>query len=278
MSSSSTTDPRPSPASSLSSAAARPVSPPRPEPPGAATGWSCTSVTANPVGACGCCAGAGAQPSCSDRSITWSASWSASRSRSRPTPSVDADLLRASRADVVVLATGARPPEQPLPRGDGSVPIITIDDALAGGYDGARVVVVDHRGMEEGALTAEALALTGSPVTIATPMATAGANIGFTRIREHLLRLAGAGVELLVEHPSDRHRARSRDHPSRPHPSPGRARGGRDRGQRRRSSPSCRCAQTAEDAGAVVLLAGDSMAPRTAMHAFREGDAAGRAA
>jgi hypothetical protein len=30
--------------------------------------------------------------------------------------------------------------------------------------------------------------------------------------------------------------------------------------------------------GARVLLAGDAMAPRTALHAFREGDAAGREA
>jgi 2,4-dienoyl-CoA reductase-like NADH-dependent reductase (Old Yellow Enzyme family) len=190
---------------------------------------------------------------------------------------VDADLLCASRADVVVLATGARPPEQPLPRGDGSVPIITIDDALAGGYDGARVVVVDYRGMEEGSLTAEALALTGSPVTIVTPMATAGANIGFTRIREHLLRLAGAGVELLVstqvvgiEHGRviTRHvHTRRRDELAADVIVASVA-----------FEPELSLRRIAEEQGAVVLLAGDSMAPRTAMHAFREGDAAGRAA
>ena len=190
---------------------------------------------------------------------------------------VDVERLRSARADAVVLATGARPPAQLLPPGDGSIPIITIDEALSGSYDGARVVVVDHRGMEEGALTAEALALTGSPVTLATPMATVGANIGFTRIREHLLRLHGAGVEPLastqvvgVEHGRvlTRHvHSRRRDELAADVIVASVA-----------FEPELSLRDAAENLGATVLLAGDSMAPRTAMHAFREGDTAGRAA
>ena len=37
-------------------------------------------------------------------------------------------------------------------------------------------------------------------------------------------------------------------------------------------------AAAVERAGARLLVAGDAVAPRTAMHAFREGDDAGRAA
>ena len=189
---------------------------------------------------------------------------------------VDADAIRACGAEVVVLATGALAPAELLDRGDGSVPIVTIDRALSGEYDGSRVVMVDHRGMEEGALAAESLALAGSTVTLATPMASIGTNIGFTRIREHLLRLYGAGCELL---PSTQVTAieNGRVHTRHVH--------SRVTGELEADvivasvafEPDLSLREAAWATGAEVLLAGDSMAPRTAMHAFREGDAAGRA-
>jgi 2,4-dienoyl-CoA reductase-like NADH-dependent reductase (Old Yellow Enzyme family) len=190
---------------------------------------------------------------------------------------LDAQAMRASAAEVVVLATGALAPAQLLDPGDGSIPIITIDEALEGDHAGARIVMVDHRGMEEGALAAESLARSGAAVTLTTPMASIGTNIGFTRIREHLLRLYGAGCELLpstqVSAIADG-RVLTRHVHSR---APGEL-GADVIVASIAFTPDLSLREAAWAMGAEVLLAGDSMAPRTAMHAFREGDAAGRAA
>jgi hypothetical protein len=190
---------------------------------------------------------------------------------------LDAEAMRASAAEVVVLATGARAPAQLLDPGDGSIPIITIDEALEGDHAGARIVMVDHRGMEEGALAAESLARAGAMVTLTTPMASIGTNIGFTRIREHLLRLYGAGCELL---PSTQVNAIADGRVLTRHVH-SRAPGELPADLIVASvafTPDLSLRDAAWATGAEVLLAGDSMAPRTAMHAFREGDAAGRAA
>jgi NADPH-dependent 2,4-dienoyl-CoA reductase/sulfur reductase-like enzyme len=186
---------------------------------------------------------------------------------------VDDVLLARMAPDVVVLATGARPAPDRLPVGDGSVPVVALDDAVA---DGRRILLVDQLGNEEVMLTAERLAPRAGALTLATPMPTVGAYIGFTRISRHLKRLYAAGCELrtteLLTGIEDgaailRH-----------------AHSGRSErvavdvvvaGVAGRPELSLRA--VAEARGAQVLVAGDASAPRDAMRAFREGDDAGRA-
>lgn len=185
--------------------------------------------------------------------------------------------LAATPPEVVILATGARAPAQPLPAGDGSVPVVWIDQAMDNSHAGQRVAIVDHRGSEEVALAAEFLAGSGAQVTLLTPMATIATHVGFTRIREQLLRLYRAGCTLLpstqlvgIEHG----RALTRHVHS----------GARDELEVDllvagvSGEPDLSLRPAALELGARVILAGDATAPRTALQAFREGDGAGRAA
>jgi 2,4-dienoyl-CoA reductase-like NADH-dependent reductase (Old Yellow Enzyme family) len=190
---------------------------------------------------------------------------------------VDADALAERQPDVVVLATGARPAPDRVPAGDGSVPIVTVESALTDGLGSGRVLILDHIGAEEVPICAERLAAQGAAVTLATPMPTVGPYIGFTRISDQLKRLYGGGCELLTA-------VQFRD-----------VREGEavlralHSGEERRVAvdaivagvpgrPELDLDAPARGLGARVLLAGDSVAPRDALRAFREGDDAGRAA
>jgi 2,4-dienoyl-CoA reductase-like NADH-dependent reductase (Old Yellow Enzyme family) len=189
----------------------------------------------------------------------------------------DPEALAASGEDVVILATGARQHTGPVPTGDGSVPVLTTDQILTDAQPGQRVVIVDQRGVEEVALVAEAVARAGAAVTLLTPMPTIGTHIGFTRIREHLLRLYDSGCTLIagtqvVDVAGGRVLTRHVH---------SRAEGELEldvlvAGVAGRPDLSLRAPALAS--GARVIVAGDATAPRTALHAFREGDAAGRAA
>jgi len=190
---------------------------------------------------------------------------------------LDADGLAQRQADVVVLATGARPATDRLPSGDGSVPILTVEAALGDGLSGARALIVDHIGAEEVPLCAERLAAGGAAVTLATPMPTVGAYIGFTRISDQMRRLYASGCELLsavqlrdvVDGEAVMRTIYS--------------------GQERRLAvdaivagvpgrPDLELDAPAGRLGARVLIAGDATAPRDALRAFREGYDAGLAA
>jgi NADPH-dependent 2,4-dienoyl-CoA reductase/sulfur reductase-like enzyme len=190
---------------------------------------------------------------------------------------VDAEMLAKRSADVVVLATGARPNPKRLPVGDGSVPIVTVETALIDGLGSGRILIVDHIGAEEAPICAERLAGLGAAVTLATPMPTVGPYIGFTRISEQLRRLYASGCELLtavqLRDVRDGHAVLRALHS----------------GQERSvavdaivagvpGSPELDLEGPARALGARVLLAGDAVAPRDALRAFREGDDAGRAA
>jgi len=180
-------------------------------------------------------------------------------------------------ADVVVLATGSRPaPDRLGADSDGSIPVVTIDEAVQRtSFDGP-VLFVDLRGDAEAALAAEHVAAAGAELTLVTPYLNVGPHVGFT----HLADVMGAYV---------RHGATLE---------PSTAFGGiRDgevttrqlytrevrarrftavvAGVHGRSDTSL--AGAVERAGARLLVAGDAVAPRTALHAFREGDDAGRA-
>ena len=190
---------------------------------------------------------------------------------------VDADTLADRQPEVVVLATGARPAPDRVPAGDGSVPIVTVEGALTDGLGSSRVLILDHIGAEEVPICAERLAAQGAAVTLATPMPTVGTYIGFTRISEQLKRLYGAGCELLTA-------VQFRD-----------VRDGQavlralHSGEERSVAvdaivagvpgrPELDLDAPARELGARVLLAGDVVAPRDALRAFREGDDAGRTA
>jgi NADPH-dependent 2,4-dienoyl-CoA reductase/sulfur reductase-like enzyme len=190
---------------------------------------------------------------------------------------VDPGALADVGPDVVVLATGARPDTGSVPTGDGSVPIVTTDQILIDAQRGQRVVIVDQRGVAEVALVTEAVARAGAAVTLVTPMPTVGTHIGFTRIREHLLRLYEAGCTLIAATQVvgvENGRVRTRHVHSRAETEleldvlvAGVA-----------GRPDLSLRAPALATGARVIVAGDATAPRTALHAFREGDAAGRAA
>lgn len=100
--------------------------------------------------------------------------------------------------DAVVLATGARPAAWRLPAGDGSVPVVSIEDALSSNTNSRRLLVVDELGTEEVALAAESLAASGASVSLVTPLATVGAHIGSTLIRDQLDRPRELGCQLVA--------------------------------------------------------------------------------
>jgi 2,4-dienoyl-CoA reductase-like NADH-dependent reductase (Old Yellow Enzyme family) len=191
---------------------------------------------------------------------------------------VEADEALLSDAEVVVLATGSQPaPDRLGGEDDGTIPVLSIDEAVTRTSFEGPVLFVDLRGDIESALAAEHVASTGADLTLVTPYLTVGPNLGFT----HLADVIGSYVQLGCSlEPSTafggiaggeavtRHVYTRQVH-SRPFAAV-------VAGVQGRSETSL--AAAVERAGARLLLAGDAVAPRTALHAFREGDDAGRAA
>jgi len=187
---------------------------------------------------------------------------------------VDAAAVEASGAEVVVLATGARP--QGLAPSDGSVPVVSTEEAAAG-LDGARdVLLFDSCGNLETSLVAERVAAAGARLTVATPHLHLGPFVGFTHRKELLERMYEldaqiepstlfAGIEngLVTTR-----QVYSRQVQRRPFDAVVAGVFG---------SADASLSPAVERAGARLLLAGDAVAPRTALHAFREGDNVGRA-
>jgi hypothetical protein len=177
--------------------------------------------------------------------------------------------------EVVVIATGSRVPSPLLPGLDGSVPILTPDDVMAMEPASGAILVVDHLGTAEALQPAERLAEFGGSVTIVTPMPYLGPKLGFTHVRAQLKRLYGAGcvVEtstqfagladgvVTVRHV---HSGVSAQLPV----------DAVVAAVPRQANADLRDGLVA--AGVDVRVAGDAVAPRTAMHAFREGDDVGR--
>jgi 2,4-dienoyl-CoA reductase-like NADH-dependent reductase (Old Yellow Enzyme family) len=186
------------------------------------------------------------------------------------------ELLAALRPDTVVLATGARPNPDAVDPGDASIPVVSLEAALGTERPGGAALVVDLVGSEEVALTAERLAEAGERVTVATPRPVVGEHIGFTRSVEQLRRLYRLGCALepstvltgveageattLQVHSGARERRRFDRIVA---GSPG--------------LPELGMLEAVEQSEARALVAGDAVAPRTALHAFREGADAGAA-
>jgi len=186
---------------------------------------------------------------------------------------VDESLISAVSPDTIVLATGAVGSVLDVDS-DGSIPIFTEDQAMTEAV-GHRVLLVDLLGYQQQSYVAEYLCSSGAMLALATPFPQVGPNIGFTQIRGHLERLYNYGAELLpsttvtriingevelrhlfskktVSLPFDAVVAGSMAHAD---------------------TSLLEIAHLFTD---VVILAGDAVAPRTALHAFREGYDAGR--
>jgi 2,4-dienoyl-CoA reductase-like NADH-dependent reductase (Old Yellow Enzyme family)/thioredoxin reductase len=187
----------------------------------------------------------------------------------------DVPAVLSLAPDAVVLACGSRAPAPLLPGLDASVPVVTPDEVMAMEAATGAVLVVDHLGTVEALQPAERLAAFGSDVTIVTPMPQLGPKLGFTHVRAQLRRLHAAGC---VVQTSTRfvgladgvatirhvHSGASMDVPV----------DAVVAAVPRHANMDLRDGLVA--AGVDVHLVGDAVAPRTAMHAFRDGDDVGR--
>jgi 2,4-dienoyl-CoA reductase (NADPH2) len=98
---------------------------------------------------------------------------------------VDEDYVRQLKPDAIILATGAYTTNELNITTDGSIQVLSIDEAAAGIFDGTkfefedtRSLMIDLRGNYETALVLESLARRGSRVTIATPAPIFGRSLG----------------------------------------------------------------------------------------------------
>lgn len=180
-------------------------------------------------------------------------------------------------ADVIVLATGSRPGLDRLDAGDGSIPLLSLDDCVSNEPPTGRLLFVDVRGDLETALCAEHLAASGAALTLVTPALHVAPHVGFTHLKDVLGRLYGLGAVLEPSTVLDRIEA-GEAHTRHVHTGEVRRRAydAIVAGVHGRSETAL--ASTVERAGIRLLVAGDAVAPRSAMHAFREGADAGRAA
>ena len=186
---------------------------------------------------------------------------------------VDKSLISAIAPDTVVLATGASGSGLDV-SSDGSIPIYTEDQAMNEDV-GGRVLFVDLLGYQQQSFVAEYLCSIGAILTMATPFPQVGPNIGFTHIRGHMERLYKFGAELRTSTAVTR------------------IANGEVELRHLFSKKTEALSYDAVVAGTMaqadtsllgtsrlftnsIILAGDAVAPRTALHAFREGDDAGR--
>ncbi len=194
---------------------------------------------------------------------------------------VDDAFVRAFGPDAIILATGAEPATDIGVPSDGSVPVISSDDAACGVFEGvpfdmsgSRALMIDRRANYETCLVVEALATRGSRLTVATPFMSFGVNTGFTHLVYYQKRLYQLGTTVMpttVVESVEQGRVRLRHALS---------------GQETTESFDFIVAGThprprdelvaALEKHAPVRTAGDVVAPRSALEAFREGDRAGR--
>jgi hypothetical protein len=191
---------------------------------------------------------------------------------------VEAGEATVSDADVVVLATGSRPaPDRLVGADDGTIPVLSIDEAVTRASFEGPVLFADLRGDIEAALAAEHAAAVGAELTLVTPYLTVGPNLGFTHLADVMARYVRLGCTLepsttfggIAEGRAVTRHVYTKEIRSRPFAAV-------VAGVHGRSETSLEPA--VERAGVRLIVAGDAVAPRTALHAFREGDDAGRAA
>ena len=195
---------------------------------------------------------------------------------------VDEDFVRQLKPDAIILATGAYTTNELKIITDGSIQVLSTDEAAAGlfegtkfEFEGTRSLMVDLRGNYETALVLESLARRGSKVTIATPAPIFGRGLGASHSDDfHRMVMPELGIRLL---------------PSTTLTEISQGRGhlvSRVSGEEIEEFFDFVVAGTSPKPQdslyqvfsryAPTQLVGDALAPRDAMMAFREGDRAGR--
>ncbi len=116
---------------------------------------------------------------------------------------VDEEFIEQFDPQAVIFASGSVPEVDLGIESDDSIPVLSSDAAAEGFYDGmkfdmqgTRSLFVDRRGNYETALVVESLARRGSKVTVVTPFLHFGANLGFTHLNDLLNLLPELGCEL----------------------------------------------------------------------------------
>jgi len=116
---------------------------------------------------------------------------------------VDEAFVKELKPDVIILAAGATASNELGVATDGSVPVLSVDEAARNQYQsdrfdmkGTRSVMLDMRGNYETALVTEHLSRSGSAVTVATPFLHFGANMGFTHLLDYMGLLPKWGVDV----------------------------------------------------------------------------------
>jgi 2,4-dienoyl-CoA reductase-like NADH-dependent reductase (Old Yellow Enzyme family) len=194
---------------------------------------------------------------------------------------VDGAALDQVAPDAVVIATGARHAATALDAGDGTVPVCSPDGALdrrsTASFEGVDVLVVDVVGNQEVALVVERLATDGARVVWATPALAPGWAVGFTLLKDLMQHVSdlGALIETSTAFVSIERGLVTTRHVY------------RRVNLRRRfdlvvagAAPVAVTGDLAAGAaarGIEAFVAGDAVAPRNAMLAFREGFDAARA-
>ncbi len=119
---------------------------------------------------------------------------------------VDEDFIRNLAPDAIILASGARAKGTIQLDSDGSIPMLDIDSAVQGQFDGqtfemkgTHALLIDRRGHYETALAIEAMVQRGAKVTVVTPFLTFGANLGFTFLADYLGLLPQWGVRVITQ-------------------------------------------------------------------------------
>jgi 2,4-dienoyl-CoA reductase-like NADH-dependent reductase (Old Yellow Enzyme family)/thioredoxin reductase len=112
---------------------------------------------------------------------------------------VEAATVLDLHADVVIVATGSRPRNDPIPS-DGSVPVVAPIDVMRDPTTHARgrVIVVDEVAHFPAYAPAEALADAGASVTVVTPKLFVGSGLDQATMMTTLRRLAGKGIGLVA--------------------------------------------------------------------------------
>jgi 2,4-dienoyl-CoA reductase-like NADH-dependent reductase (Old Yellow Enzyme family)/NADPH-dependent 2,4-dienoyl-CoA reductase/sulfur reductase-like enzyme len=189
---------------------------------------------------------------------------------------VDAELIADLAPDVAVLATGAATDIGAFMSGvgDASIDAVSIDEAMTLDAAGKQVVVLDHLGVPDVYTATERLASTGATVTVMTPMPTLAVNVGFTHVKDLQQRLYAAGVNQLTStsmttvadgyvvatHVHSRQVMRVRaDYLVAGIP----------------ATPNLALVDDLDRRGIRTIVVGDASAPRSALHAFRDGSDAG---
>ncbi|MEZ5598831.1 MAG: FAD-dependent oxidoreductase [Pseudomonadales bacterium] len=118
---------------------------------------------------------------------------------------VDEAFVRDMAPDAIIMATGARPVSSLELSSDGSVPVLSSDDAAAGMFEGqrfdmagTRAVIVDRRANYESGMVIHEVARRGCQVTVVTPFATFGANTGMTHLVWYQRELPKLGTRFLT--------------------------------------------------------------------------------